>query len=136
MIAPSRLTIGRLAGLAGVHVETVRYYERIGLLPPPPRSEGGHRLYRDEDLRRLAFIRRGRELGFALADIRALLGLMEGSCCTCGEVKTFTERHLEAVRREIDHLRRLENTLAALAGECAGGAAAECPVIDTLHGER
>ncbi len=125
-------SIGALSGRSGVNVETIRYYERIGLLPSPPRTEGGHRLYRGEHLKRLAFIRRSRELGFSIDEIRALLDLVDSGEYTCGEVKSMTDAHLENVRRKIADLRRLERTLAGISSQCEGGAVPECPVIDAL----
>ncbi|MDH3920601.1 MAG: MerR family transcriptional regulator, partial [Rhodospirillales bacterium] len=88
------LTIGALSKNTGCNIETIRYYERIGLLPAPPRSAGGHRLYGEVLLKRLTFIRRGRELGFTLDDIRGLLGLVDGGAYTCAEVKALTLDHL------------------------------------------
>jgi MerR family mercuric resistance operon transcriptional regulator len=124
-------TIGEISGETGVHIETVRYYEKVGLLPPPPRTEGGHRLYADEHLKRIIFIRRSRELGFTLDDIRNLLGLVEGGY-TCGEVHKAAVDHLRVIRRKITDLRRMERTLAETAAHCKGGTAPYCPIIDVL----
>lgn len=115
----------------GVHIETVRYYEKIGLLPPPPRTEGGHRLYSDDQLKRLTFIRRSRELGFTLDEIRNLLGLVEGGY-TCGQVRNAALTHLKDIRRKIADLRRMERTLAETASRCEGGDAPGCPIMDAL----
>ena len=125
------LTIGALSEGAGVNIETIRYYERIGLLPAPPRSQGGHRLYGSGHRKRLAFIRRGRELGFTLDEIRNLLGLVEGGY-TCGEVRDAALTHLKDIRSKIADLRRMERTLAGTAARCEGGAAPECPIVDVL----
>lgn len=130
--AQRNLTIGALSRRAGVHIETIRYYERSGLMPKPPRSGGGHRLYHRDHLKRLVFIRRGRELGFSLEEIRALLGLVDGGGYTCGEVKALTERHLVDIRQKIADLRRLEKTLKEIASQCAGGSVPECPIIEGL----
>ncbi|NIR31128.1 MAG: helix-turn-helix domain-containing protein [Gammaproteobacteria bacterium] len=127
-----RFSIGALSGRSGVNVETIRYYERIGLLPDPPRTEGGHRLYGLEHVKRLAFIRRSRELGFSIEEIRALLDLVDSGAYTCGEVKSMTDRHLESVRSKIADLRKLERTLAGISSQCEGGEVPECPVIDAL----
>jgi MerR family mercuric resistance operon transcriptional regulator len=124
-------TIGKLSTSTGVNVETIRYYEKIGLLPEPPRSAGGHRLYSDGHLKRLGFIRRGRELGFTLEEIRNLLGLVDGGY-TCGEVKEATLRHMSDIRRKIADLKRMERTLADTAARCAGDDTPDCPIIDTL----
>ena len=83
------MTRGELGSATGCNIETIRYYERIGLLPEPPRSPGGHRLYEEEHLRRLTFIRRSRELGFTLEEVRGLLRLVDGGLYTCAEVKTL-----------------------------------------------
>jgi len=125
-------TIGVLSERTGVNIETIRYYEKIGLLPAPPRTEGGHRLYAEDHLKRLIFIRRSRELGFNQAEIRALLGLVDGGGYTCGEVKAMTLHHLQGVREKIKDLRRLERTLAGISSQCEGGSVPECPVIDAL----
>ncbi|NIR30897.1 MAG: helix-turn-helix domain-containing protein [Gammaproteobacteria bacterium] len=130
-----RFSIGALSGRSGVNVETIRYYERTGLLPNPPRTEGGHRLYGVEQLKRLAFIRRSRELGFSIEEIRALLDLVDSGDYACGQVKSMTDRHLESVRSKMADLRKLEKTLANVSAQCAGGAVPECPIIDTLCDE-
>ena len=129
------LTIGILSRRSGVNIETVRYYEKIGLLPAPPRTEGGHRLYADDHLKRLTFIRRSRELGFTLNEIRNLLGLVEGGY-TCGEVKAVAVTHLKDIRRKIADLRRMERTLAETADRCEGGTAPHCPIVDVLSDGR
>ena len=131
----SVLTIGGLSERAGVNIETIRYYERSGLMPDPPRTEGGHRLYRHAHLKRLVFIRRSRELGFSLEEIRVLLGLVDGGDYTCGEVKVLTDIHLVAVRRKIADLRKLEKTLKSISSRCEGGTVPECPIIDALFNE-
>jgi len=125
------LPIGHLSKRTGVVPETIRYYEHIGLLPAPPRSTGGHRVYRDVHLRRLVFIRRSRELGFSLQEIRTLLGMVDGGY-TCGEVRELTLGHLDEVRQKIADLQRLEQTLEQVALHCDGGTVPECPVIDSL----
>lgn len=130
-----RLTIGRLAERTGVHLETIRYYERIGLLPAPPRTEGGHRVYDGGHLQRLGFVRRARELGFGLGEVRALLALAEGGG-RCDEVRVVAAAHLDAVRRRIEDLRALEATLARHLAQCAGEAAPACPLVETLAGDR
>jgi MerR family mercuric resistance operon transcriptional regulator len=104
-------TIGQLSRETGVGIETIRYYEKVRLLPKPPRTGGGHRLYANEQLKRLLFIRRSRELGFSMEEIRNLLGLVDGGY-TCGQVKTAALDHLKAVRVKISDLRRMERTLA------------------------
>ena len=126
------LGIGALSKRTRVHVETIRYYERIGILPPPPRSAGGHRVYGADDLRRLVFIRRSRELGFTLEEIRTLLRLVGGGDYTCAEVRGVALDHLAQVRAKIADLQRMEETLAATIGRCDGSEAPDCPIIDAL----
>lgn len=126
------MLIGAFSERTGCHIETIRYYERIKLLPKPPRSGGGHRLYDREQVKRLVFIRRSRELGFSLDEIRILLRLVDGKRYTCQEVKTITETHLADVKRKIADLRRLQKTLAAISGQCEGGLRPDCPIIDAL----
>ena len=131
-----RMTRGVIAARTGVNIETVRYYERIGLLPPPPRSEGGHRIYDEDMLRRLNFIRRSRELGFTLNEVRGLLLLVDGGDYTCGEVESLTTAHLGEVRRKLADLKRLERVLREMVAGCQGGEVPECPVIEALFRER
>jgi MerR family mercuric resistance operon transcriptional regulator len=126
------LTIGALSKRTGVNIETIRFYERVGILPKPPRSAGGHRIYSQDELMRLGFVRRSRELGFSLAEVRGLLRLVDGGSHTCAEVKAVTLDHLADVRRKIADLRRLEQTLADVAGKCRGGKVPDCPVIEVL----
>ena len=128
----STLTIGALSRRTGVNIETIRFYERIGILEKPPRSAGGHRIYRQEQLMRLGFVRRSRELGFSLEEVRRLLQLVDGGRYACAEVKTITLDHLAEIRRKIADLRRLETTLAAVAGKCRGGKVPDCPIVEAL----
>ncbi|MPZ10575.1 MAG: MerR family transcriptional regulator [Kiloniellaceae bacterium] len=127
-----RLTRGVVSKLTGCNLETIRYYEQIGLMPPPPRSEGGHRLYDDNLLRRLNFIRRCRELGFSLEEVRGLLTLVDGGTYTRGEVKDRTVAHLRSVRSKIVDLKVLEKTLKEMVSKCVGDEVPDCPVIDAL----
>ncbi len=131
-----RLTRGVVAARTGCHIETVRYYERIGLLPSPPRTEGGHRLYDEDLLRRLNFICRCRELGFTIKEVRDLLGLVDGGGYTCAEVKTITVDHLTSVRMKIADLRRLERVLKEMVSKCEEEEIPACPVIDALFREK
>jgi MerR family mercuric resistance operon transcriptional regulator len=130
------LTIGRLAAAAGVNLETIRYYERIRLMPRPGRTRGGHRIYSTDHVKRLAFIRRARELGFSIEDIRTLLVLSEPKRISCDRVKVIASAHLAAVRVKVADLSRLEALLAAAVAQCAGEVAPTCPVIDMLSPER
>lgn len=134
MTAPGGLTIGRLAARSGVNLETVRYYEKIGLMPAPGRTEGGHRNYDEQHGRRLAFIRRGRELGFGIEEIRTLLDLAEPQRRSCEEVQSIASARLQDVRAKIVDLARLEAILAATVERCDGrGAAPSCPVLELLE---
>ena len=128
-----KLTISRLAESAGTHLETVRYYERIGLMPEPERSGGGHRHYAPLHLQRLKFIRRARDLGFGLDDIRALLKLSEPSTMSCCEsVEKIAAHHLESVRAKLADLTRMEKVLSETVAQC-GAHPQACPVIEMLE---
>ena len=124
---------GELARESGCNLETIRYYETIGLMPPPPRSEGRHRLYESAHARRLRFILRGRELGFSIDEIRALLAI-EDAGGACADVHALTTQHLALVKRKIADLRRLERILTAATAACARDASPQCPVIEALSG--
>ena len=130
------LPIGELSRRTGVNIETIRYYERIGVMPNPLRTEGGHRAYNEPQLKRLAFIKKSRELGFSLEEIRALLHLVDAGTYTCSEVHEMTMEHLERVRQKISDLRRLERVLKAMAADCSRGDVPECPIIDALFDAR
>lgn len=124
--------IGALARESAVNIETIRYYEKIGVMPKAPRSAGGYRLYAPEHLKRLTFIRRGRELGFSLDELRDLLRLIDGHAYTCAEVRALTLDHVAEIRRKITDLRRLERVMTAVASQCSGRKIPDCPIIDTL----
>ena len=126
------MTIGEVSRLSGVNIETIRYYERIGALPRPPRTAGGHRVYDRDRLQRLRFIRRGRELGFSLDELRAMLRYVDDGTLTCGDIHGMTMAHLADVREKIADLRRLERVLKEMAAECSRGNVPECPIIETL----
>jgi MerR family mercuric resistance operon transcriptional regulator len=129
--SPGR-NIGALSKRTGCHIETIRYYERIGLMQPAARSAGGHRLYGEVQSRRLGFIRRTRELGFTLDQVRTLLKLVDGGRYTCAQVKRITVHHLDEVRRKVVDLRKIERALAEMAAQCEGGTVPKCPIIDAL----
>ncbi len=126
------MTIGALSDRTGVNIETIRYFEKVGLLPAPPRTEGGHRSYGTEHVRTLAFIRRGRELGFTPDEVRALLELRQPGKASCCEVKEIAAHHLDRVRAKIADLTRLERLLTKTIDQCSGEAAPECPVLDMI----
>jgi DNA-binding transcriptional MerR regulator len=125
------LRIGILAERAGTTVPTIRYYEQIGLLRPAARS-GGQRAYDNEDVRRLAFVRRCRDFGFSIEDVRTLLSLLHDKK-PCTEARDLAERHLAALRRKLDELRVLEAAIASLVRECgascAGGPSSDCVLL-------
>ena len=123
-----------LARRTGCNLETIRYYEKIGMMPDPPRTPAGYRVYDPDHVSRLKFILRARELGFSIEEIRGLLDLVDGGDQTCVEVKERTERHLADVRAKIADLRRIEKVLSATAARCSGEAVPECAVLETLEG--
>jgi MerR family transcriptional regulator, mercuric resistance operon regulatory protein len=130
----TRLKRAEFAKRTGCNLETVRYYEKIGLMPAPPRSGAGYRLYGEAHVRRLRFILRARELGFSIEDIKGLLDLVDGGHHTCAQVKERTENHLTGVRAKIADLKRIEKVLSATALKCSGRKVPECPVLDALVG--
>ena len=132
----SNLPIGELSRRSGVNIETIRYYERIKMLAPPPRTASGRRVYGSNDLRMLVFIRRSRELGFSLEEIRALLRLGGPQKASCREVRAIATHHLEDIRAKLGDLRKLERLLAETVARCSGRTAPDCPVLDILDIER
>jgi MerR family mercuric resistance operon transcriptional regulator len=130
------LPIGELSKRSGVKIETIRYYERVKMLPTPPRTASGRRLYGTTDLRILAFIRRARELGFSLDDIRALLQLEGPAKRSCREVREIAAHHLEDIRAKLDDLTKLERLLANTVARCSGKRVPDCPVLDILDVQR
>lgn len=129
------MTIRDLAEQVGCTPDAVRYYERLGLLRPPPRSPGGHRRYDVRDRRRLLLVRRGRMLGLPLKEIRQLLALADDAPEPCVAVRTLTLRHLDEVQRRITELRRCEANLKRLAAACEAGPGPGCPMLDALGAE-
>ena len=125
------IAIGELSRRTGCNIETVRYYERIGLLPKPSRR-GTYRRNDKEDVERLAFVRRARELGFTLDEISALLRLAAGGQEVCADVREIAATHLAVIRTKIVDLRAMERALAQAVRACDAGGMAECPVISAL----
>jgi MerR family mercuric resistance operon transcriptional regulator len=115
-----------------VNIETIRYYEKIGVMPKPGRSAGGYRVYGQDHVKRLHFVRRGRELGFSLDELRRLLILVDGHSYTCAEVHALTVEHLKDIQQKISGLRRLERVMSDMAATCTRDQIPECPVIDAL----
>ena len=122
------VTIGALSERTEVNIETIRYYERIGILPKPPRSAGGHRLYAEEYQRRLVFVRRARELGFSLRTCARFFALSGDRHMACGQAKRITEKHVADIHRKVDELKRLERALSAMVTQCRGDDTSDCPI--------
>jgi Cu(I)-responsive transcriptional regulator len=127
------LSIGTLAKRTGTKVQTIRYYEQIGLLPEPGRTEGGQRRYGCEDLDRLAFVRHARQLGFALDAIRELLDLSDNPARSCAEVDRIAQRHLREVEARIARLEALRTELGRMVQECRRDTVADCRVLEILR---
>jgi len=128
-----RVTIGKVARQTGCNIETIRYYEKESLLPQPGRTEGGHRLYTIAMVERLVFIRRCRELGFSMEEIRRLLSVVDGEQVSCERVKHIAETHLRDIRSKIADLKKMERTLRDLSSQCSGEDVPECPIIEVLQ---
>jgi len=133
--AAPTMTIGRLSKRTGCKVETIRYYERAGLLAPFRRSGGGHRQYDRAALKRLNFVLRARKLGFSLHTVRALLTLADGEGGTCQEAARIATGHLADVRAKQDDLAAMESVLSEMVARCAGGTTPECPLIEALFAD-
>lgn len=132
------MPIGALAERTGVRVETIRYYEQVGLLQPPERTDGNQRRYGRAHLARLAFIKHARDLGFSVEGIRMLLKLSDNPGMACDEAHAIAAGHLAEVRHKIARLRSLESELERIAATCAGGVSAcDCAIIEALadHGQ-
>ena len=127
-----RFKIGDLARTTGTKVETIRYYERIGLLPPPARTDGNYRAYAGHHLDRLRFIRRGRDLGFSLEEVRALLRLADDRDRSCAEVDRIARAHLTEVERKLTDLIALGAELRRLIEQCRDGTVASCRIIEAM----
>lgn len=126
------MRIGELSAASGCHVETIRYYERVGLLPAPPRSGSGYRTYAAADVQRLRFVVRARELGFGLDEIRDLLALSENASLSCAEVDRLAQAHLLEIRQRVRELDRMARELAQTIAGCRGGQRAQCAILDAL----
>jgi Cu(I)-responsive transcriptional regulator len=126
------MKIGELARATATKVETVRYYEQIGLLPPPARTAANYRSYGSDHLARLSFIRRARDLGFALQAVRELLSLTDDKSQSCAAVDLIASAHLKDVDRKISDLSALRSELQRMLGSCSQGTVAECKIIETL----
>ncbi len=132
----ARLSIGEVGEATATKVETIRYYERIGLLPKPERTRGNYRSYAVEHVHRLAFIRRARELGFSIEDIRELLDLAGHRESPCAEIDQIAARHLAMIEAKLAMLKRLRRELRDTLAACAGGRVAECRIVQALSPDR
>ncbi len=126
------ISIGDLSRRTDVKVTTIRFYESIGLMPPPPRSEGARRIYGADHVRRLAFIRHARELGFEMGDVRTLLDLADRPEMSCAQADDIAGAHLMAVDEKIARLSSLRGELVRMLDSCAKGRVATCRVIEAL----
>lgn len=126
------MTRAELARLSGCNLETIRYYEKIGLIPPPPRNAVGYRLYDAHHVKRLRFILRSRELGFSIEEIHSLLELIDQGIQTCAEVQEHTFTHLQSIRGKIKDLQHIETILSNTAARCSGAAVPDCPILEAL----
>lgn len=131
------LTIGQLAKQAQVNIETIRYYERRGLVPEPPRRESGYRQYSPDTVGRIKFIKRAQELGFSLREITELLSLRVAPGTTAGDIKGRAEAKVAAIKAKIHDLERMKKALMRLAASCRGrGPTSECPILDALESQK
>lgn len=130
------LTIGQLAKRAHVNTETVRYYERRGLMPEPPRRQSGYRQYSQDDVARLQFIKRAKELGFSLEEISELFSLRVDPHTTCGDVKMRADTKIADIEEKIEILEEMKRALVKLTARCRGrGPASACPILEGLDSE-
>lgn len=127
------MKIGEAAAASGCHIETIRYYERVGLLPRPARTDSGYRHYTADEVRRLRFITRGRELGFGLDEIRSLLTLSDDASLSCADVDQLARHHLGEIRERIRELTRMAKELERTIAGCQGGNRAHCTILDSLR---
>jgi Cu(I)-responsive transcriptional regulator len=126
------MRIGEVARLTGIKVPTIRYYEQIGLMPPPPRSTSKRRRYEARDVRRLTFIRHAREFGFEIEAVRRLLALQDRPERPCAEIDALTREHMAAIDQKIARLVALRTELDRMLASCAGGRVADCRIMDSI----
>ncbi len=127
------MQIGEASVASGCHIETIRYYERVGLLPRARRTGGGYRVYTPAEVDRLRFIARGRELGFSLDEIRSLLALAEDASLSCAEVDQLAHGHLAEIRQRVRALKRMARELEKTIQGCGGGERAHCAILSALQ---
>lgn len=128
------MNIGAAAKASGVSAKMIRHYEGVGLLPAAHRSEAGYRLYGDKDIRTLQFIRRSRDLGFSIEEIRGLVGLWQDRTRPSREVKALAQGHLDFLDRKLEELQSMKNALTHLVHCCHGDERPECPILENLAG--
>ena len=131
--AANALKRSDVARLTGCNLETIRYYESVGLMPDPPRTSSGHRRYGAPHVERLNFVMRARDLGFTMEEIRGLLSLVDRGSHTCAEVERVGRHHLDVVRSKIRDLQAIESVLARTIARCTGSDAPDCPLLDVLN---
>ena len=127
------MKISTVAANSGCNLETIRYYERIGLMPPPERTPKGYREYSEADVERLRFISRGRGLGFSLQEIRSLLRLAQDPGISCSEVDQLARKHLDDILVRLKDLQRMAHELERTIDHCGGGQRGECTILDSLR---
>lgn len=134
-MSATQFTVGKIADQAGCKVETVHYYEKTGLMPEPPRTAGGHRVYDLTHVQRLNFIRRSRDLGFSIEQIRELLTFLDEPSHYCGEVRAMAMLQARAAQEKINDLERLKSALNNMAAQCKGGQHPidKCAIINSLY---
>lgn len=131
------MTIGKISKASGVAIETVRFYEREGLIPKPSRSPSGYRLFDETTINRLQFIQRAKELGFTLAEIKELFDLRVDPDTSCTDLKTKADAKVTDIDGKIRSLQRMKKALVLLTKECGdNGNDSECPILDALEGRR
>ena len=134
MAVQKTLTIGELAKKAGVNIQTVRFYERQGVLQPVSRKESGYRLYNEDSLKRLTFIRHAKELGFSLKEINSLLSLRIRSVQSCDRVRSKAQGKLKEIQKKVVHLKQLEKTLLVLISDCEKRVVSDCcPILEKME---
>lgn len=128
------MNIGAAAKASGVSAKMIRHYESVGLLPPASRTDAGYRLYGEKDIRTLQFIRRSRDLGFSIEEIRGLVSLWQDKTRPSREVKAVARQHLDFLDRKLEELQSMKNALSHLVDCCHGDERPDCPILDNLAG--
>lgn len=128
------MNIGAAAKASGVSAKMIRHYESVGLLPPASRTDAGYRLYGEKDIRTLQFIRRSRDLGFSIEEIRGLVSLWQDQTRPSREVKALARQHLDFLDRKLEELQSMKNALSHLVDCCHGDERPDCPILDNLAG--